>query len=318
MPPIVHKIDPDYDTVIVLTHPCKNFAPWDPAGKIPKPEEPQPRQECTDGDGLLIFHGEPVEEPEEEVIHYHLSSQHLILASPWFKRALAQDKWIESGGDKGDGRFHISAEDWDPGAFLILLNIFHLRTRKVPWTVSLETLAKIGVLVDSYDCAEELDLKWCRVLQSVITSVHLLLFKYRSCDSTCPQVAQYSFVCDSILYGALTKELAAVGLLSPRPEVQFNGRSFGGTACDINNMKSPTWRQDQKDSFGTHLQLGCSLSNAARTIVFNAALTIMILEIRVKRGRKVATRAERTVAKTKKKKRVYADLFKHSLKAAGT
>jgi hypothetical protein len=27
-PPTIHEIDPDYDTVIVLTDPCKHFAPW--------------------------------------------------------------------------------------------------------------------------------------------------------------------------------------------------------------------------------------------------------------------------------------------------
>ena len=51
----------------------------------------------------------------------------------------------------------ITAADWDEEAFLILLNILHLRNRKVPRIVSLEMLAKIAVLIDYYECGEALE-----------------------------------------------------------------------------------------------------------------------------------------------------------------
>lgn len=39
---------------------------------------------------------------------------------------------MESGLDPEYGKRHISAEDWDEEAFLILMNIIHLRNHKVP------------------------------------------------------------------------------------------------------------------------------------------------------------------------------------------
>ena len=95
---------------------------------------------------------------DNECIHYHVSSRHLMLASPWFERALTNEGWSESGRNEEDGRFHIMADDWDADALLIVLNAFHLRNRLMPRTVSLEMLAKIAVLVDYYDCGEAIEL----------------------------------------------------------------------------------------------------------------------------------------------------------------
>lgn len=97
---------------------------------------------------------EPVSEPtesENDEIHYLVSSRHLMLASPWFRRTLTREASTEALKDPSDGRYHIAASDWDEKALLILLNIFHVRTRQVPATVSLEMLAKIAVLVDYYE-----------------------------------------------------------------------------------------------------------------------------------------------------------------------
>jgi hypothetical protein len=77
-----------------------------------------------------------------------------MLASPWFSRALKKEGWSESDQNEKDGLIHISASDWDAEAFLILLNVLHLRNRSVPDKVSLDMLAKIAVLVDYYECDE--------------------------------------------------------------------------------------------------------------------------------------------------------------------
>jgi hypothetical protein len=107
---------------------------------------------------------------EVEDIHFRVSSRHLILASPWFKRAMKKEGWSESGRSSEDGLFHVTAEDWDAEAFLILLHIFHLRNRQVPRTVSLEMLAKIGVLVDYYECGETIELFTAMWIDSVKSS----------------------------------------------------------------------------------------------------------------------------------------------------
>jgi hypothetical protein len=91
---------------------------------------------------------------EEDGIHFHVCSGNLMSASPWFNRVLKRDGWIESIRNGEDKRFHIFAKYWDENAFLILMNMFHLRTREVPRTISLDMLGKIALLVDYYECGE--------------------------------------------------------------------------------------------------------------------------------------------------------------------
>ncbi|EUC39634.1 hypothetical protein COCMIDRAFT_41874 [Bipolaris oryzae ATCC 44560] len=88
---------------------------------------------------------------EDDEIHYLVSSRHLMLASPWFRRTLTREEFVESLKNPSDGRYHIYANDWDEEALLILLNIFYIQTRQVPATISLEMLAKIAVLIDYYE-----------------------------------------------------------------------------------------------------------------------------------------------------------------------
>jgi hypothetical protein len=130
MDPTVHVIDPDYDTVIVLKDPSTKFAGED----IPRLPD--------SGGGTEI--------------HYQVSSRHLQLASPWFKRAMTEATWSES--KRENGKYQIIPRDWDEDAFLMLLNIFHLRTKQVPRAISLEMLARVGVLVDYYECEEAIEM----------------------------------------------------------------------------------------------------------------------------------------------------------------
>ncbi|CAN9261745.1 unnamed protein product [Alternaria alternata] len=191
MASVVHVIDPDPDTVLILTNPCTTFAPWGseeksqnlvaPVGKEKKKKKGKKRVDSLSHTehypplapgGLtvnssetfpedevapsLTTHKEPVE-PEEESIHYHVSSRHLMLASPVFKRALNKDGFAESVRNEIDGFFHIQASDWDPEAFLIVLRILHGRNKQVPRKVSLDMLAKIAILEDYYTFGESLD-----------------------------------------------------------------------------------------------------------------------------------------------------------------
>lgn len=109
---------------------------------------------------------------EEEGIHFHVCSGNLMSASPWFDRILKKDGWMEAHPNGEDGRFRIAAEDWDKEAFVILMNIFHLRNREVPRTVTLEMLAKIAVLADYYECSESIELftdMWIAHLRTKVT-----------------------------------------------------------------------------------------------------------------------------------------------------
>jgi len=210
MAPVVHIIDPDPDTVIVLKNPCTVFALWKPergqpndpddwgswGAVIPGKKKKETMKEkrarmkaekakkavsifegAESSDVLALDDGStaPAEassaiqhssppiapeepgEPEEQSIHYHVSSRHLMLASSTFKRMLAQDGFAESVRNEFDGLYHIMAHDWDPEAFLIVLRIIHGRNKQVPREVTLEMLAKIAVLEDYYDFGEALD-----------------------------------------------------------------------------------------------------------------------------------------------------------------
>jgi hypothetical protein len=176
MAPTIHVIDPDADTVVILRNACTQFAAWDEPVVI-EPDIPEipavdpfaglsksqrkklekklaTEMALTQDEDPNDLTPEPQLELESEV-HYNVSSRHLQLASPWFKRAMAKEGWAEA--KLVDGRYQIFAHDWDEEAFLIVLNIFHLRNRKIPRTVSLEMLAKVAVLVDYYDCGEALE-----------------------------------------------------------------------------------------------------------------------------------------------------------------
>jgi hypothetical protein len=95
---------------------------------------------------------------EEEGIRFRVCAGNLMSASPWFNRVLKRNGWMESNWNPEDRCFCISAEDWDEQAFVILMNIFHLRNRKVPRIVTLEMLAKIAILTDYYECGESIEL----------------------------------------------------------------------------------------------------------------------------------------------------------------
>ncbi|KAJ4290871.1 hypothetical protein N0V90_010067 [Kalmusia sp. IMI 367209] len=193
----IYQIDPDADTVIILRNANAEFAPWistttkdaaivldqvsRPAIEEPAIEEPAIEEsaieenaveepvvdenvveESTDHAGPSI---ESVSETErldycsvEREIHFHVSSRHLILASPKFKSMLSGEKWKEGVRDDNDGLYHIQTEEWDTEALLLLLRVIHHRNRQVPRSIPLEMLAKIAVLIDYYQCAEALEL----------------------------------------------------------------------------------------------------------------------------------------------------------------
>lgn len=95
---------------------------------------------------------------EEDGIRFKVCAGNLMSASPWFSRALERDGWSESIGNSTDGCFRISAEGWDEEAFLILMNVLHLRNNKVPRSLSLEMLAKLALLADYYEFRDSVEL----------------------------------------------------------------------------------------------------------------------------------------------------------------
>jgi hypothetical protein len=156
----IHVIDPNADTIITLKATPSIFAPRSSRKALGLAIKQAPIAQNSTTEAIAVgtptLATAPVSQ-EEQGTRFRVSSRHLVLASPWFKRALTNEGWAESTRSVDDRLFHITASDWDADAFLIFLNIIHLRNRQVPRTVTLETLAKIATLVDYYECGEAVE-----------------------------------------------------------------------------------------------------------------------------------------------------------------
>ena len=103
-------------------------------------------------------HGESSYDTWGPKVRMRVSSSHLRLASPYFKR-MFRSGWPEGDALRVEGRVEIRLRNGeDPDALLIILNIIHGHTRKVPRVVDLTMLTKIAVLVDFYECYEAVEI----------------------------------------------------------------------------------------------------------------------------------------------------------------
>ncbi|RYP62552.1 hypothetical protein DL771_009682 [Monosporascus sp. 5C6A] len=189
----LHELDPDGDIILVLRRPNAPFAIWEERGEDfkalspvtgPEPEyvppasvdndleaEPAPVADDLEAEPANVkpeFVADASFEPnfansetlnadrtKWPEVQFRLSSRHLVLASPFFKKALG-GPWKEGHSVTSDGCRYIHTEEWDPNALLVLMQIIHGRNWGIPRSVSLEMLAKIAVLVDYYKCHEAL------------------------------------------------------------------------------------------------------------------------------------------------------------------
>lgn len=164
MESVDYSLHPKGDLILILSNPDAPFAVWSdslvwPDAMLRKSaagpasddsaDESEQNDELEDSARLL----EDTELPE---VRFRLSSQHLVLASPYF-RAMLDGPWKEVSAD-ANATHTVRAEDWNTNALLILFNIIHGHNRKVPRALTLESLAQVGVLVDYYQCHEAVDL----------------------------------------------------------------------------------------------------------------------------------------------------------------
>lgn len=174
---VIHQIDPNADTVITLKNPLVHFVVWNDHGveeldateSVPAEERPiEPPADEPIVEQSIVEPNAPENSSHKE-IQYHVSLSHLKLGSPHFERMLSGAKWKEGRRNENDGRYYVTVENWDEEAFLILLNVLHLRNRQVPRSVSLVMLAKIALLVDYYNCAEAVEMfteMWVKYLKN--------------------------------------------------------------------------------------------------------------------------------------------------------
>lgn len=153
----IYEVDPDADVLLIVPGPpsTQALAPQDGLGiRLNGPNDQDKARNLTSAaqSGLRI----------------KVSSRHLALASRVFQNKL------QFGAGKGvrqsDGRVHLKlAEEFDPKAVSIVMNIIHSRGSKVPKTVDLETLAQTALVVDRfqlYDAVEVYAERWISNLES--------------------------------------------------------------------------------------------------------------------------------------------------------
>ncbi|KAF4436053.1 hypothetical protein FACUT_6744 [Fusarium acutatum] len=102
-----------------------------------------------------------------------VSGKHLELASPIFK-TMVTGPYAEGKTDVSGFR-QITASDWDPEAFKIILTIIHGYNRDVPRSLSLEMLVKMAMIVNYYDCLESVELYtdiWLEGLRSDLPTIY--------------------------------------------------------------------------------------------------------------------------------------------------
>jgi hypothetical protein len=169
----VHKIAPGADTVITLRYLPDPPPSGEESDGQKSAHSENSHDEASPGESVDVddwpLEEDPTEEPDPneelpaedsnyEEIQYHVSSSHLKLSSHHFERMLSGVMWKEGIPNENDGRYHVTVEDQDEEALLILLNVLHLRNRQVPRVLSLDLLGEIARLVEYYDCAEAVEL----------------------------------------------------------------------------------------------------------------------------------------------------------------
>ncbi|KAM0376583.1 hypothetical protein ACHAPY_007128 [Fusarium culmorum] len=119
-------------------------------------------------------YGETCQLPLEKIdIRMLVSGKHLELASPIFKAMLTGP--FTEGTTDSSGVRRITASDWDPQAFYIVLSIMHGYHRDVPRSISLDLLVKVAIVVNYYDCLESVEVYtdiWLEAFESELPEVY--------------------------------------------------------------------------------------------------------------------------------------------------
>lgn len=148
---VVHKIDPNGDTLLILRNPNAPFAAGD-ANVWPNAIQKYRSESLRRNERVLVELAKserPTTDSTRE-IHFQLSSKHLTLTSEYF-RGLMANNWREASSSR-DFAYSVTAEDWDETALLMVMNTIHCQTAEIPRVVDPELVAKIAVIVDYYQC----------------------------------------------------------------------------------------------------------------------------------------------------------------------
>jgi hypothetical protein len=135
----------------------------------PEPEsvlcEPQAEIPEAEVDGMTklessasAFLASQEAKPMVEKVQMRASSKHLILASPTFRTSLSSGTYSEGRILQIEGNLAVLLPDEDPDVMIILLNIIHGLSSKVPRRVDLNILSRLAVAVNHQHMHEAVEL----------------------------------------------------------------------------------------------------------------------------------------------------------------
>ncbi|GMF67455.1 unnamed protein product [Aspergillus oryzae] len=115
--------------------------------------------------------GQPVAIAKTVMLKIRVSSKHLTLASSYFRQRLVP----ETDDHRPVEKDVVPACVEDVDALLIMLDIIHGQTRKVPRSITFKKLFMIAVLVEHYECVEAMEAfaeVWAEKLKGEIPVVY--------------------------------------------------------------------------------------------------------------------------------------------------
>ncbi|GFF37901.1 hypothetical protein IFM58399_05055 [Aspergillus lentulus] len=170
-----YELDPDGDVIIIFTTADPDNANQASGPNAVPHESTKPAQvTCGSVESSSTSVADTrAQKPEQEVgnqtkaaaknaravkmrlVKMRVSSKHLSLASPVFKKML-HGPWKEAQGLRlGDLEIEMNWQNMD--AMLILMNAIHGNWPDIPRDVSLEMLVEMATLVDYYNCRKAID-----------------------------------------------------------------------------------------------------------------------------------------------------------------
>ncbi|KAK7190964.1 hypothetical protein PSPO01_03127 [Paraphaeosphaeria sporulosa] len=121
---------------------------------------------------------------------------------------------------------------------------------------------------------EQIDLKRYKAMESIIESLHGLREMYLDPNYICFQSAPSSFTCGSMLYGAISKGMFAIDILSPRPQIPFTGMTFERLCTDVCDFKYPSAAGNSSYYYNHHQTHYCNLTTAVTRVVDSVVGTV--------------------------------------------
>jgi hypothetical protein len=143
----VTVIDEDGDTLLVLKDPFEQLNSWE-TSDIDYTSDPEPASGTQRAKATR--RGPQRAAKATQQVHFQVSSSQLKNASKYFRNMLSGG-FSESIVSPHDGKYHITVEGFNTKALEHVMNIIHVKTKRLPKTMDLELLAHIAVLIDYYD-----------------------------------------------------------------------------------------------------------------------------------------------------------------------